>query len=289
MTGLIVDNVGVRYGRDRWAVRGVSLRLEQGVLGIVGPNGAGKTTLLRLLASVLKPSEGNVTWDGADVGRNPWTLRQVLGYVPQDFGVYPQLTAREFLRYIGALKGLQGALLRRRVDAALETVHLPAEADRPLREFSGGMVRRVGIAQALLAEPKLLVLDEPTSGVDPAERVSFRNVIAAVQRERLVVLATHIIADVEATATELALLQRGRVTWAGTPAGLLADTAGSVWSLTVRPDQYDLLRQTCRLSAAHRRGEMVELRVLAETQPCARARPAPPTLEDAHLSFIGVD
>lgn len=217
--------------------------------------------MLRLLASVLKPTEGRITWEGEGVGRNPWRLRRALGYVSQDFGVYPQLTARQFLRYIGELKGLQGAALRCRVDAVLETVHLQPEADRPMRGFSGSMVRRVGIAQALLAEPRLLVLDEPTSGVDPAERVRFRNVVAAVQKERLVVLSTHIIADVEATATDLALLQQGRVTWAGTPEGLLADTAGSVWSLIVRPEQYDRLRQT--------------------------AGSAP--LEDAYLSFIDVD
>src|SRR5437763_897101 len=217
MMGLLVNVVGKRYERDRWAVRDISLRLETGVLGLIGPNGAGKTTLLRILATVLAPTAGVVTWDGQDITRQPRALRRMLGYMPQDFGVYPQLTAREFLTYIGELKGLEGALLRRRVVAVLETVHLSGEADRRLRNFSGGMIRRVGIAQALLNEPRLLVLDEPTAGLDPAERAHLRTALSSLGGERLVILSTHIMADVEAAATDLALLQHGHLVWTGTP------------------------------------------------------------------------
>jgi ABC-type multidrug transport system ATPase subunit len=286
MAFLMIDTVSKRYERDRWALREVSLRQETGVLGLVGPNGAGKTTLLRMLATLLTPTRGLITWDGQDIVRNPLVLRRMLGYVPQEFGIYPQLTAREFLRYIGELKGLSGTLLHRRVAAVLETVRLQEDADRRLRRFSGGMIRRVGIAQALLNEPRLLVLDEPTVGLDPAERVRFRETLASIQGERLVIFSTHIISDVEATATDLALLQRGRLVWTGSTSALLADTEGSTWSLTVSTAEFEKLRTTYRVSTAIRRGEQVEVRLLAQTQPHPRAIPVPPTLEEAYLLFM---
>ena len=287
MPDLVIDAVSKRYERDRWALRDVTLRLNGGVLGLVGPNGAGKSTLLRILATVLAPTSGVVTWQGQDIYQAPLALRRTLGYLPQDFGVYPQLTAREFLRYVGELKGLDGPLLRRRVEAVLEATHLRGEAGRRLRAFSGGMIRRVGVAQALLNEPRLLVLDEPTTGLDPAERMHFRQLIAALGGERLVVLSTHIISDVEAAATDLALLQQGRLTWTGTPEGLLADAAGQVWSLTVHAHELDRLRATHRVSTVVRRGESVEARLLAPARPHPLAEPVPPTLEDAYMLFAG--
>lgn len=285
MVELGIDGVGKRYGRDRWALREVSLRLGPGVLGLVGPNGAGKTTLLRILATLLAPSAGGVTWDGQDIIRRPGALRSALGYLPQDFGIYPQLTAREFLHYLGELKGLAGAPLRRRVEAALEMVRLREDADRRLRDFSGGMVRRVGIAQALLTEPRLLVLDEPTVGLDPAERVRFRETLATLGGERLVILSTHIIADVEATATDLALLQRGRLVWTGTPTGLLADAAGSTWALALPAAEFAGQRAGWQVSAVIRRGDLVEARLVAATRPHPLALPTVPTLEEAYLRF----
>jgi ABC-2 type transport system ATP-binding protein len=285
MAELLIDGVGKRYERERWALRDLTLRPGAGVLGLVGPNGAGKTTLLRILATLLAPTEGVVTWDGEDIARRPAALRRTLGYLPQDFGAYPQLTAREFLRYIGELKGLAGAPLARRVEAALEMVRLREDADRRLRGFSGGMVRRVGIAQALLTEPRLLVLDEPTVGLDPAERVRFRETLATLGGERLVLLSTHIIADVEAVATELALLQRGRLVWTGTPAGLLADAAGSTWALTLPAAEFAARRAGWQLSAAVRRGDAVEARLVAPARPHPLAAPVAPTLEEAYLRF----
>ncbi len=283
MAGLIIDGIGKRYERDRWALRDVSLRLETGVLGLVGPNGAGKTTLLRTLATLLAPTEGTITWDGQDIVRRPLPLRRALGYLPQDFGVYPQLTARELLRYIGELKGLAGPLLRRRVEAVLDTVHLRDDGDRRLRTYSGGMIRRVGIAQALLNEPRLLVLDEPTVGLDPSERVSFRGLLASIGVERLVVLSTHIMSDVEAAATDLALLQGGRLAWTGTPAELLADADGQVWSLTVPTEDFERLRTAHVVSAATRQSNGMQMRVLAPTRPHLWAEAAIPTLEDAYM------
>lgn len=283
---LQLDQIGKQYEHNRWALRGVSLCMEAGVWGIVGPNGAGKTTLLRILATLLAPTQGCVNWKGQDSLRNPQVLRRELGYLPQDFGVYPQLTAIEFLRYIGELKGLRGALLRRRVAAVLEAVHLEDDTNRRLSHFSGGMIRRIGIAQALLSEPRLLIFDEPTVGLDPAERVRFRELIASLQGERIVILSTHIVSDVEAMATNIVLLQHGRMCWSGTAAALLADAAGSIWSLTLDAHDFEILRETYQISIAIRRGKQVEMHLIAPDRPHPEAVSVEPTLEEAYLYFV---
>jgi ABC-2 type transport system ATP-binding protein len=285
MPTLFIDSVSKRYERNRLALCQFSLRMESGVLGLVGPNGAGKTTLLKMLATLLLPTEGHITWNGQDMVRHPEIVRRVLGYVPQDFGVYPRISARVFLRYIGELKGLRGAHLRRRVDTVLEMVGLSADADRRLKTFSGGMVRRLGIAQALLNEPRLLVLDEPTVGLDPAERVRFREMLPALSGERTVIFSTHIISDIEATATHLALLNHGHLSWAGTPEALLADAAEALWTLTIPQAEFESVRARSRVSSAIPRGGSVETRILAAHQPHSQAIPANPTLEEAYLLF----
>jgi ABC-2 type transport system ATP-binding protein len=285
MPTLVIDTVSKRYERNRWALREFSLRMEAGVLGLVGPNGAGKTTLLKMLATLLRPTEGHITWNGQDILRHPETVRRVLGYVPQDFGVYPQISARVLLHYLGELKGLRGAQLRRRVEAVLEMVGLSADADRRLKTFSGGMVRRLGIAQALLNEPRLLVLDEPTVGLDPAERVRFRELLPSLSGERTVIFSTHIIGDIEATATHLALLNHGRLSWTGTPEALLADAAEALWTMVVPQAEFERVRARYRVSSAIPRGSSVEIRILAAHQPHPQALPAHPTLEEAYLLF----
>jgi ABC-type multidrug transport system ATPase subunit len=287
MHELVIDDIGKRYGRAEWALRGLSVRLSGGILGLVGPNGAGKTTLLRILATVLRPTSGVVTWNGRDIVADRQALRRTLGYLPQDFGIYPQLSARDFLSYIGELKGLTGPLLRRRVEAALEAVRLHGEADRRLRTFSRGMVQRVGIAQTLLNEPRLLVLDEPTAGLDPAERTHLRRTLATLGHERVVVLSTHIMSDVETVATDLVLLQQGRLVWSGTPGGLLADAEGQVWSVTVPEAASAHLRARHVVVHAVPRDGGSQLRLLASASPHPLAAPVPPTLEDAYLLFAG--
>jgi ABC-2 type transport system ATP-binding protein len=285
MPTLFIDTVSKRYERNRWALREFSLRMEAGVLGLVGPNGAGKTTLLKMLATLLRPTEGHITWNGQDMHRYPETVRRVLGYIPQDFGIYPQISARVLLRYLGELKGLRGVHLRRRVEAVLEMVGLSADADRRLKTFSGGMVRRLGIAQALLNEPRLLVLDEPTVGLDPAERIRFRELLPSLSGERTVIFSTHIIGDIEATATHLALLNHGRLSWTGTPEALLADAAEALWTLIVPQAEFERVRARYRVSSAIPRGSSVETRILAAHQPHPQAIPATPTLEEAYLLF----
>lgn len=283
MTTLAIDLLSKSYEKNFWALKDISLRMETGVWGFVGPNGAGKTTLLRILATLLTPTQGTVTWQGHDILRNPEVLRRELGYLPQDFGCYPQLTARELLRYIGELKGLTGDLIQHRVVAVLEMVNLSVDADRRLQTFSGGMIRRLGIAQTLLNDPNILILDEPTVGLDPAERVRFRELIASLQGDRLVVLSTHIITDVEAMATNLVLIQRGRVLWNGTPSALQADAAQTVWEMTLDTDSFESLRSRYQISQAIRRGNQVETRLIASESPHPTAVQIKPTLEEAYL------
>jgi ABC-2 type transport system ATP-binding protein len=190
---LVIDNVSKRYTRDVWGLREFSLSLSPGVLGLLGPNGAGKTTLMRIVATISTPTGGHITWNGSDIVRSPDGLRRMLGYLPQDFGVYPNLTPVEFLSYIAAAKGLDAPTTRRRIDELLLLVNLDGERNQRLGGFSGGMRQRVGIAQALLNDPRLLIVDEPTAGLDPEERVRFRNLLSDLSGERIVILSTHIV------------------------------------------------------------------------------------------------
>lgn len=285
MPHLFLDSVSKRYESQRWALRDVSIHIETGIIGLVGPNGAGKTTLLKLLATLLRPTEGHIRWNDQDVVRHPERIRSVLGYVPQDFGVYPQLTARAFLRYIGELKNLRGLELQRRVESVLDMVHLTTDADRQLKTYSGGMIRRIGIAQALLNEPRLLILDEPTAGLDPAERVGFREALASLQHDHIVIFSTHIMSDVEATVTHLALLNHGHLTWTGTPEALLADAANATWTVTVPADEFNALRALYVVSSAIPRYGNIEARIVAPGSPHPQAVPTSPTLEEAYLFF----
>jgi len=218
---LILENVSKRYRAGNYGVRDVSLELTGGVLGLLGPNGAGKTTLMQMIATITRPTAGRILWRGDDLAKNPDALRARLGYLPQDFGVYDNLTPEEFLGYIAALKGVRD---RARIAAMLEAVNLHTVARRPVGGFSGGMKQRLGIAQALIDEPDLVIVDEPTAGLDPEERVRFRNVLAEVGVGKLVILSTHIVSDVESVATRIAIMRGGAVVALATPEELLART-----------------------------------------------------------------
>src|SRR5262245_55705976 len=225
---LVIEGVHKRYRGGVQALSDFRLKLGPGVLGLLGPNGAGKSTLMRILATITKPTEGRACWNGEDVAKAPDGLRSVLGYLPQDFGVYPNLTAVEFLEYLAAVKGLDGAVARRRIDELLALVNLTDARKRPLGGYSGGMKQRIGLAQALLNDPKLLIVDEPTVGLDPEERVRFRNLLSELGGERTVILSTHIVSDVEATANEIAIVDRGRLLTHAEPEALLAGVEGKV-------------------------------------------------------------
>jgi ABC-type multidrug transport system ATPase subunit len=256
------------------------------VLGLLGPNGAGKSTLMRILATITQPSAGRVLWNGTDIKHDPDTLRTVLGYLPQDFGIYPNLSALEFLGYLAAVKGLDAASARKRIGELLELVNLADAARRPLGGFSGGMRQRVGIAQALLNDPQLLIVDEPTAGLDPEERVRFRNLLSELSGERIVILSTHIVSDVEAVATDIALIAQGRLAVHGVPEALLAGVNGKVWEVVVSSGELSALRQRHLVSSTAHRNDGVHARVVADGAPRPGARALEPTLEDAYLTAL---
>lgn len=273
------------YRGSVWALREFSVELGPGVLGLLGPNGAGKTTLMSILATITRASEGAVLWNGVDIAADPDNLRAVLGYLPQDFGVYPNLNAVEFLEYLAAVKGLDAATSRRRIDELLCLVNLTEVRKRPLGGFSGGMKQRVGIAQALLNDPRLLIVDEPTAGLDPEERVRFRNLLSDLSGERIVILSTHIVSDIEATASAIALIAQGRLIAHASPEELLRAVEGRVWEWVVPSQQLLAAKERYLVSSTVRRSDGVHVRLVADEAP-AGAQPFPPTLEDAYLAAL---
>ena len=282
---LLIERVSKQYGRGTWALRDFSLQLGTGVLGLLGPNGAGKTTLMSILATITRASHGRVVWNGTDIAANPDALRAVLGYLPQDFGVYPNLNAIEFLEYLAAVKGLDAAASRRRIDELLNLVNLTDVRKRPLGGYSGGMKQRVGIAQALLNDPQLLIVDEPTAGLDPEERVRFRNLLSELSGERIVILSTHIVSDVEATATDIALISQGTLVAHASPEDLLQKVEGRVWEWVLPSAELNAARQRYLISNTTRRSDGVHARLLTDVPP-AGAQPIAPTLEDAYLHCL---
>jgi ABC-2 type transport system ATP-binding protein len=283
---LSVKNVSKQYRRDVWGLRNFSLELGAGVLGLLGPNGAGKSTLMRILATVTEKTRGMVTWNGVDISEHPDNLRQVLGYLPQDFGVYPNLNALEFLEYMAAIKGLDGKSAKRRITELLQVVNLVDSAKRPLGGYSGGMKQRVGIAQALLNDPQLLIVDEPTAGLDPEERVRFRNLLADLAGERIVILSTHIVSDVEATATSIAIIDKGQRITHAAPETIVQAVEGKVWTWVVSSEEFAKLKQSHLISSTARRSDGVHVRVVSERKPSTDAEAVPPMLEDAYLYYI---
>lgn len=283
---LSIKNVSKQYRRDVWGLRNFSLELETGVLGLLGPNGAGKSTLMRILATVTYQTGGVVTWNGVDIADHPDSLRQVLGYLPQDFGVYPNLNALEFLEYMAAIKGLDGTSAKRRIAELLQLVNLVESARRPLGGYSGGMVQRVGIAQALLNDPQLLIVDEPTAGLDPEERVRFRNLLADLSGERIVILSTHIVSDVEATATSIAIINKGQRITHAAPETILQAVEGKVWTWVVSSEEFARLKRSHLISSTSRRSDGVHVRVVSDGRPSTDAEAVPAMLEDAYLYHI---
>ncbi|HMB24554.1 MAG: ABC transporter ATP-binding protein [Chloroflexota bacterium] len=285
---LTITNLGKQYRHDFWGLRNFSLEIKPGILGLLGPNGAGKSTFMRMLATITKPTDGAIRWNDVDIVKSPDTLRSVLGYLPQDFGVYPNLNALEFLEYMAAIKGLDAATTKKRIDELLLLVNLKDAAKRPLGGYSGGMKQRVGIAQALLNDPQLLIVDEPTVGLDPEERVRFRNLLSDLSGERIVILSTHIVSDVEATATRIALVNRGELLRESAPEELLKELEGKIWEWTVASEDLTALKQKHIVSGTIRRSDGVQVRVVSANPPEASALSVSPNLEDAYLYFIRV-
>jgi ABC-2 type transport system ATP-binding protein len=282
---LVIENVSKEYKRGQRALSNFSLTMKPGVLGLLGPNGAGKSTLMSILATITRATAGRVLWNGVDIARDPDSIRAVLGYLPQDFGVYPNLSAQEFLEYLAAVKGLDGAAAKRRIGELLELVNLTDVRKKALGGYSGGMKQRVGIAQALLNDPQVLIVDEPTAGLDPEERVRFRNLLSELSGERIVVLSTHIVSDIEATATDIAIITQGALVVHSTPEALLTEVEGRVREWVVSSAELNVVKQQYLISSTTRRSDGVHVRVLGDRAP-AGAEAVAPNLEDAYLYYL---
>jgi ABC-type multidrug transport system ATPase subunit len=283
---LKIENLTKTYRGRVHALQGVSLEVGAGVFGLLGANGAGKTTLMRILAGVLRPTSGRALVGRHDLGtaRGRTAAKSMLGYLPQDLGVYPNLSATEFLDYLALLKGVDDRRERRRqIEPLLQTVGLTEVADRKLKGFSRGMRQRIGIAQALLNSPRLLIVDEPTAGLDPEERIRFRNLLVSLAADRIVLLSTHIVEDIAQTASRVAVMAAGRVIFQGTTAELVDRARGAVWTVTTAgvPPVGDLT-----VVAALSLGDRTQYRLLASRRPAPDAAPVEPGLEDGYVALM---
>lgn len=283
---LSIDRLTKQYGR-KIAVDCVSAALQPGVYGLLGANGAGKTTLMRMLCAILEPASGEVLLDGKEITSMGADYRNVLGYLPQDFGYYPNYTAMEFLMYIAALKGIPKNFAKNRAVELLELVDLRQVADKKVKTFSGGMKQRIGIAQALLNNPEVLILDEPTAGLDPKERVRFRNLLSEYAGDKIVILSTHIVSDIEAIADEVLLMKKGKFISQGTVPELVHKAEGKVWELSVSLEEAGKWQAKTTVANLRHEGKEIVLRIISDSKPCEEAVLCKATLEDLYLYYFG--
>ena len=283
---LVIDRLTKQF-QNKIAVDRVSLRLHSGVFGLLGTNGAGKTTLMRMLCGILQPTSGTITFDGMDVREEGY--RAILGYLPQDFGYYPEFTAMDFLLYMAALKGLPKKSAKRRANELLELVGLQDMGRKKIKTFSGGMKQRLGIAQALLNNPKLLILDEPTAGLDPKQRIAIRNYISKIAFNKIVLIATHVVPDIEFIAKDIIMLKKGVIVDNAPPHELVKKIDGGVWLVPCAESEVQAMQDKFRVTNIARdeqTGEVL-LRMLADEQPTDKSRTVSPTLEDYYLHVFG--
>lgn len=278
---LELKKVFKQFGKADDAVHDVSLKLGTGVVGLIGHNGAGKTTLMQMIATLMRPSSGEIVFQGVDILKFPDAMRSRLGYLPQDFGVYPNLSGVELMQYFAGLKGVRNP---RRISELLELVNLSEHAHRSAAAYSGGMRRRLGIAQALLNDPDILIVDEPTAGLDPEERMRFRNLLADLGREKLVLMSTHIVSDVESIASELAIMRKGCVIAHATPDEMIAAAYGKVWSAVVSEAELQDLKTRTQILHAQKQADGYLVRIAHPVQACPQARLHMPDLEDALMA-----
>lgn len=269
--------------KNKIAVDRVSMELKEGIYGFLGANGAGKTTLMQMLCQIITPTSGEVKLDGRSNIEMGEAFRDLLGYLPQEFGYSPNFTAKDFMLYIAAVKGLLPSYAKKRTKELLELTNLSEDGDRKIRTFSGGMKQRLGIAQALLNDPRILVLDEPTAGLDPKERASFRNMISGLSKDKIVILSTHIVSDVEYIADRILLMKKGKFIMNGTVQELTDTIDGKVWECETEEKELVNLDHNICVVNSHHQGKNIRLRVVSDTRPMQSAVKAEPTLEDLYL------
>lgn len=273
--------------QDVKAVNHISYVMGCGVYGLLGVNGAGKTTLMRMLATLIRPTDGSITWNGQDIFQMDGEYRRLLGYLPQDFGYYPDFTVQDYLVYIASIKGIRPGVAKQRVKVLLHQVGLAKARNKKMKTLSGGMKRRAGIAQAMLNDPKILILDEPTAGLDPSERIRFRNLISELSEDRIVLLSTHIVSDIEYIAGEILLMKNGEIAISGTSQELVASMPQKVWRCVVPRDKIETYLQAFKVSNMKTVPGGAELRVLSPNPPTADAVQETATLEDVFLHYFG--
>lgn len=285
---LLVDRLTKHYG-SKIAVDCVTTSLKPGVYGLLGANGAGKTTLMRMLCAILDPTSGEILLDGKEISAMGMDYRNILGYLPQDFGYYPNYTAMDFLMYIAALKGIPRNIAKNRSTELLEMVGLSEVKNKKVKTFSGGMKQRVGIAQAMLNNPKIIILDEPTAGLDPKERVRFRNLLSEYAEDKIVILSTHIVSDVEAIADNVILMKKGKFLLQGTVSELIQKAEGKVWELSASNGETRRWQAEETVANIRHEGKDSILRIIADHKPCERAIQCEATLEDIYLYYFGTE
>lgn len=284
MLELKLEGVSKQYN-EKAAVDHMDLIFNNGIYGLLGANGAGKTTLLRMICNILRPTKGEVLCNGSPIQKLGGDYRRMLGYLPQEFGYYPDFTAWRYMMYLASLKALPKEMAKEKCRELLELVGLSGEAKQKIKTFSGGMIRRLGIAQALLNDPEILILDEPTAGLDPKERIRFRNIISALGSNRIVILSTHIVSDIAYIADRILIMKKGRIIKQGMPDDLTEFARGSVWECLVPENKAEEYNCKYAISNLKNMNGQVMLRIIAKEKPMENAVPEEPNLEDVYLYF----